>query len=122
MHRDRVATHLKAAEGAGAEVLTGGAAPDDPGLAGGYYLQPAVLRAEPDSQMCQDEVFDPVVTVSTFRTEEEAIAFANGTEYGLGGGLWTTDLSRAHRVAARDALRDDPGQLLQAGQSGLALR
>lgn len=53
-----------------------------------------------ESQICQDEVFGPVVTVSTFSTEAEAIAIANGTEYGLGGGLWTADLSRAHRVAA----------------------
>jgi acyl-CoA reductase-like NAD-dependent aldehyde dehydrogenase len=100
MHRDRVTGHLKAATDAGATVLTGGAAPDDPGLAGGYYLRPTVVRADPESGICQDEVFGPVVTVSTFGTEEEAIAIANGTEYGLGGGLWTADLSRAHRVAA----------------------
>jgi len=79
-------------------------------IAAGAGLRHAVRQARantPDtvmsrlSQICQDEVFGPVVTVSTFRTEEEeAIALANGTEYGLGGGLWTTDLSRAHRVAA----------------------
>jgi acyl-CoA reductase-like NAD-dependent aldehyde dehydrogenase len=100
MHRDRVAGHLKAAADAGAAVLTGGAPPDDPGLASGYYLRPTVVRADPDSQICQDEVFGPVVTVSMFGTDEEAIEIANGTEYGLGGGLWTADLSRAHRVAA----------------------
>jgi betaine-aldehyde dehydrogenase len=100
LHRDRVAGHLKAATDAGGCVLTGGTPPDDPSLAGGYYLRPTVVRADPDSQICQDEVFGPVVTVSTFRTEEEAVAIANGTEYGLGGGLWTGDLSRAHRVAS----------------------
>jgi acyl-CoA reductase-like NAD-dependent aldehyde dehydrogenase len=100
MHRDRVTGHLKAAADAGATILAGGAAPDVPDLADGYYLQPTVVRAEPDSQICQDEVFGPVVTVSTFSTDEQAIAVANGTEYGLGGGLWTADLSRAHRVAA----------------------
>jgi betaine-aldehyde dehydrogenase len=100
IHRDRVAGHLKAAADAGAAVLTGGAPPDDPGLASGYYLRPTVVRADPDSQICQDEVFGPVVTVSMFGTDEEAIEIANGTEYGLGGGLWTADLSRAHRVAA----------------------
>jgi len=100
MHRDRVAAHLKAAMDAGATVLTGGTPPEDPGLASGYYLRPTVVRADPESQICQDEVFGPVVTVSTFSTEAEAIAIANGTEYGLGGGLWTADLSRAHRVAA----------------------
>jgi acyl-CoA reductase-like NAD-dependent aldehyde dehydrogenase len=100
MHRDRVAGHLKSAADAGATVLAGGAAPDAPDLADGYYLQPTVVRAEPDSQICQDEVFGPVVTVSTFSTDEQAIAIANGTAYGLGGGLWTADLSRAHWVAA----------------------
>jgi len=98
MHRDRVLGHLKSAVDAGATILTGGQAP--PGLAGGYYLEPTVVRAEPDSRICQDEVFGPVVTVGTFSGEQEAIAIANGTEYGLGGGLWTADLSRAHRVAA----------------------
>jgi acyl-CoA reductase-like NAD-dependent aldehyde dehydrogenase len=100
VHRDRVLGHLKTAADAGATVLTGGMVPDDPGLASGYYLRPTVVRADPDSRICQDEVFGPVVTVSTFRTDEEAVAVANGTEYGLGGGLWTADLSRAHRVAA----------------------
>jgi acyl-CoA reductase-like NAD-dependent aldehyde dehydrogenase len=100
MHRDRVTGYLKSAADGGATVLAGGAAPDAPDLADGYYLQPTVVRAEPDSQICQDEVFGPVVTVSTFSTDEQAIAIANGTEYGLGGGLWTADLSRAHRVAA----------------------
>ena len=100
MHRDRVAGHLKAATDAGATVLTGGEPPDDPGLADGYYLRPTVVRADPGSQICQDEVFGPVVTVSTFRTDDEAVDIANGTEYGLGGGLWTADLSRAHRVAS----------------------
>jgi len=100
MHRDRVAAHLKAAMDASATVLIGGAPPEDPSLASGYYLQPTVVKADPESQICQEEVFGPVVTVSTFSTEAEAIAIANGTEYGLGGGLWTADLSRAHRVAA----------------------
>lgn len=65
---------------------TGGAAPDDPGLAGGYYLQPTVVRAEPDSQICQDEVFGPVVTVSTFRTEERPSPTAPSTASAAGCG------------------------------------
>jgi aldehyde dehydrogenase (NAD+) len=100
LHRDRVAGHLKAAADAGAAILTGGGPPDDPGTANGFYLRPTVVRADPDSQICQEEVFGPVVTVATFGTDEEAIDIANGTDYGLGGGLWTADLSRAHRVAA----------------------
>jgi aldehyde dehydrogenase (NAD+) len=100
MHRDRVLSHLKAATDVGARVLTGGAPPAEAGLASGFYLQPTVIEANPASQICQEEVFGPVVTVSTFSTDDEAIGIANGTGYGLGGGLWTTDLSRAHRVAA----------------------
>jgi aldehyde dehydrogenase (NAD+) len=100
MHRDRVIGHLKSAVDAGAKVLTGGEPPAGDGFAGGFYLPPTVIEADPGSRICQDEVFGPVVTVSTFATENEAIAIANGTEYGLGGGLWTADLSRGHRVAA----------------------
>jgi len=99
-HRDRVLGFLKAAADEGAQVLTGGTPPDDPALRDGFYLQPTVVQADPGSQICKHEVFGPVVTVSTFRDDDEVIAIANGTEYGLGGGLWTADLSRAHRVAA----------------------
>jgi len=100
MHRDRVTAHLKAAVDGGATVLSGGTPPPGASLARGYYMQPTVLEADPGSPVSQQEVFGPVVTVSTFTTDEEAIAIANGTDYGLGGGLWTSDLSRAHRVAS----------------------
>jgi acyl-CoA reductase-like NAD-dependent aldehyde dehydrogenase len=98
--RDRVLGHLKVAVDQGGEILTGGQPPDDPALAAGFYLLPTVLRADPASQICQQEVFGPVVTVSTFTDEDEVLSIANGTEYGLGGGLWTGSLPRAHRVAA----------------------
>ena len=84
----------------GGEVLTGGTAPDDPALAKGYYVRPTVVRAEPSSRVCREEVFGPFVTVTTFRTDEEALAIANDVDYGLGGGLWTRDIGRAHRMAA----------------------
>ena len=99
-HRDRVLGYVKIARDEGAEILTGGHAPDAPDLANGCYVMPTVVRADPRSRVCQDEVFGPFVTVTTFADDAEAIAIANGTEYGLGGGLWTRDLSRAHRVAA----------------------
>src|SRR4249919_371133 len=100
MHRDRVLSYVKVAVDEGAEVLTGGRAPDDPALAKGCYVEPTVVRADPRSRVGQEEVFGPFATVTTFADEEEALAIANGTDYGLGGGLWTNDLARAHRVAA----------------------
>jgi aldehyde dehydrogenase (NAD+)/betaine-aldehyde dehydrogenase len=99
MHRDRVLSYVKVALDEGAEILTGGRAPDDPALANGCYVEPTVVRADPASRVSQEEVFGPFVTVTTFASDDEALAIANGTDYGLGGGLWTKDLSRAHRVA-----------------------
>ena len=99
MHRDRVLSYVKLALDEGGEILTGGTAPDDPALANGCYVLPTVVRADPHARVCQEEVFGPFVTVTTFRDDDEAVAIANGTDYGLGGGLWTRDLSRAHRVA-----------------------
>ncbi|MGH2554450.1 MAG: aldehyde dehydrogenase family protein [Actinomycetota bacterium] len=98
-HRDRVLGYVKIALDEGAEILTGGKAPDEPGLASGCYIEPTVVRASPTDRVCQEEVFGPFVTVTTFRDEPEAVRIANDTEYGLGGGLWTRDLQRAHQVA-----------------------
>jgi aldehyde dehydrogenase (NAD+) len=102
-HRDRVLSYVKLAEDEGGEVLCGGTTSSEPELAAGCYVLPTVVRAEPASRVCQEEVFGPFVTVSTFGTEAEALEIVNGTEYGLGGGLWTRDLARAHRAA--DAFR-----------------
>lgn len=99
MHRDRVLSYVKVAVDEGGEILTGGTAPNDPALAKGCYIEPTVVRAKPGDRVCQEEVFGPFVTVSTFADDDEALAIANGTEYGLGGGLWTQNLSRAHRLA-----------------------
>jgi aldehyde dehydrogenase (NAD+) len=99
-HRDRVLSYTKIAQEQGGEVLIGGRPPERDELARGCYVEPTVVRAKPADRVCQEEVFGPFVTVTTFRDDDEAIAIANGTQYGLGGGLWTTSLQRAHRVAA----------------------
>jgi acyl-CoA reductase-like NAD-dependent aldehyde dehydrogenase len=99
-HRDRVLDYVSVAIEEGGELLSGGVAPDDPELASGYYVTPTVVRATATSRVCREEVFGPFVTVSSFRDEAEALDSANSTDYGLGAGLWTRDLSRAHRVAA----------------------
>jgi aldehyde dehydrogenase (NAD+) len=100
IHRDRVLSYVKIAVDEGGEVLCGGKAPDDPALANGCYVEPTVVRAALRDRVCQEEVFGPFVTVTIFSDEAEAMELINGTDYGLGGGLWTTDLQRAHRVAA----------------------
>jgi len=99
VHRDRVLSYVKVAVDEGGEILTGGKAPDDPALAQGCYVEPTVVRADPGDRVCREEVFGPFVTVTTFADDDEAIAIANATDYGLGAGLWTRDLSRAHRMA-----------------------
>jgi acyl-CoA reductase-like NAD-dependent aldehyde dehydrogenase len=89
----------KVARDQGGEILTGGKPPEDPRLAVGCYVEPTVVRARPGDRVSREEVFGPFVTVTTFRDEAEVVALANGVDYGLGGGLWTRDLGRAHRVA-----------------------
>ena len=98
-HRDRVLAYCQVAREQGGEVLIGGKPPERDDLAKGYYVEPTVVRAKPTDRVSQEEVFGPFVSVTTFRDDEEVIAIANGTDYGLGGGLWTTNLQRAHRVA-----------------------
>ena len=67
----------------------------------GAYFAPTIIDdVDPASVIAQDEIFGPVITVNTFADEDEAINLANGTEYGLLGAIWTSDLSRAHRLAA----------------------
>ncbi len=99
-HRDRVLSYVKVAVDEGGEILTGGRVPPDPALADGCYVEPTVVRAKPSDRVCREEVFGPFVTVSTFSSDEEALEIVNSTVYGLGGGLWTRDLTRAHRMAA----------------------
>jgi len=98
-HQERVVSYCDVARQEGGEVLIGGGPPEDPALADGCYIAPTVVRADPGDRVCQEEVFGPFVTVTTFRDEEQMLEIANGTEYGLGGGLWTRDVQRAHRVA-----------------------
>jgi acyl-CoA reductase-like NAD-dependent aldehyde dehydrogenase len=99
-HRDRVLAYVAIATEQGGEVLLGGKTPERDDLAKGCYVEPTVVRAKPGDRVSQEEVFGPFVTVTTFRDDEEVLAIANGTDYGLGGGLWTTNLQRAHRIAA----------------------
>ncbi len=98
-HRDRVMRYVQVAQEQGGQILTGGKAPARDDLAKGCYVEPTVVRAKSTDRVAQEEVFGPFVTVTVFKHDDEALAIANGTEYGLGGGLWTGSLQRAHRFA-----------------------
>ncbi len=99
LHRDRVLSYVEVAKSQGGEVLAGGVAPGGD-LADGCYVRPTIIRAKSyKDRVAQEEVFGPFVTVLTFKTDAEALEIANGTEYGLGSGLWTTHLQRAHLFA-----------------------
>jgi aldehyde dehydrogenase (NAD+)/betaine-aldehyde dehydrogenase len=84
------------------DIVFGGTIAEPDGITGGAYFAPTLIdRVDPASRIAQEEIFGPVLTVTRFSTEEEAVALANATDYALLGAVWTGGLSRAHRVAAQ---------------------
>ncbi|MCY1400883.1 Aldehyde dehydrogenase B [compost metagenome] len=96
---EKILSYFDVARAEGAEILTGGAAEKLEGsLSTGYYIQPTLLKGHNKMRVFQEEIFGPVVSVTTFKDEAEALAIANDTEFGLGAGLWTRDINRAYRM------------------------
>ena len=95
----KILGYLDIGRAEGAEVLTGGDQPEFPGdLAGGYYVKPTIFKGTNNMRVFQEEIFGPVLSVTTFKTFEEAIAIANDTVYGLGAGVWSRDMNTAYRA------------------------
>jgi len=96
---DKIASYVDIGRQEGAEVLIGGSEAHMGGdLAGGYYYQPTVLKGTNEMRVFQEEIFGPVLAVTTFRDEADAVRIANDTLYGLGAGVWTRDGNKAYRM------------------------
>ncbi|MGV0643714.1 aldehyde dehydrogenase family protein [Mycolicibacterium sp. XJ2546] len=99
-HLERVEGFVRRAESDGSKVVTGGVRHENP--SGGFYFEPTILTdTSADSYIAQEEVFGPVLTVLRYRGDDEAVAIANDSAYGLGGAVWGTDVDRALGVARR---------------------
>jgi aldehyde dehydrogenase len=104
---EKILSYIDIGKQEGAKVLTGGARSDRGGaLSGGYYIQPTVFEGNNRMRIFQEEIFGPVLSVTRFKDEHEALSIANDTLYGLGAGVWTRDGNRAYRF----------GRAIQAGR------
>ncbi|MBX9812289.1 MAG: aldehyde dehydrogenase family protein, partial [Burkholderiales bacterium] len=99
--RERVRTYIRKGVQEGAQLLLGG--PDQPaGVSKGYFVAPTVFgRVDPKMTIAQEEIFGPVLSIITYKDEEDAVRIANGTIYGLAGAVWSKDEERARRIARR---------------------
>ncbi len=104
---EKILSYIDIGKKEGAQLLTGGERAMLPGdLSGGFYVQPTVFHGHNKMRIFQEEIFGPVVSVTTFKTDDEALAIANDTLYGLGAGVWSRDANRCYRF----------GRAIQAGR------
>ena len=104
---EKILSYIDIGKQEGAQLLAGGARANFAGdLAGGFYVEPTVFHGHNKMRIFQEEIFGPVVSVTTFKTDDEALAIANDTLYGLGAGVWSRDANRCYRF----------GRAIQAGR------
>lgn len=96
---EKILNYIEIGKEEGCEVLTGGEAAYHDELKGGYYIKPTILKGNNKMRVFQEEIFGPVVCVTTFKDEAEAIEIANDTLYGLGAGVWTRDMHQAYQIS-----------------------
>ncbi|CAM4347163.1 aldehyde dehydrogenase family protein [Zobellia nedashkovskayae] len=96
---EKVMSYINIGKEEGCELLTGGDVAYVEGLEGGFYIQPTILKGNNKMRVFQEEIFGPVLCVTTFKDEAEAIEIANDTPYGLGAGVWTRDTHQAYQIS-----------------------
>jgi len=96
---EKILNYINIGKDEGAEVLCGGGAAYNEGLEGGYYIQPTILKGNNKMRVFQEEIFGPVLCVTSFKDEADAIEIANDTLYGLGAGVWTRDTHQAYQIS-----------------------
>ncbi len=96
---EKILNYIQIGKEEGAEVLCGGGAMHQEALENGFYIQPTILKGHNKMRVFQEEIFGPVVCVTTFKDEAEALEIANDTLYGLGAGVWTRDMHQAYQMA-----------------------
>ncbi|MBT2151779.1 aldehyde dehydrogenase [Pseudoalteromonas tetraodonis] len=99
---DKILSYIEIGKEEGAEVLTGGHVEQlSDELNGGYYIQPTLLKGRNDMRVFQEEIFGPVISMSTFKDEAEALELANSSEFGLGAGVWSRNMNRAYHFGRK---------------------
>ena len=107
---EKIASYVEIGRNEGAEELIGGQRTDVGGeFADGYFFQPTVLKGNNKMRVFQEEIFGPVLAVTTFTDDADALAIANDTLYGLGAGVWTRDGTRAYKMGRALSLDPPPG-------------
>jgi len=98
---EKILNYIKIGKEEGCEVLAGGTAAAVDSLSGGYYIRPTILKGHNKMRVFQEEIFGPVVCITTFKDEAEALEIANDTLYGLGAGVWTRDMHQAYQISRK---------------------